>query len=149
MISSLKTAIPRLYENLKYLVMDANVEVADGQLASFVIFNNSLTLVAEFSPASPRSTVGRVRVVDGSATVVLDLPGASIQVEQGPPDPSWPGVTLGAIVVTGIDTAGRVWVGRSTGPIEADPTSIGFEMAVSSEPTAGKQLNELAKWLLG
>ena len=145
MISSLKTALPRLHENLSYLVLTGVVETADGQLASFTIPNNSFDIVAIFERSSPRSTTAHLRIRDGLSNSVLDLPAASIQIEQGAPEPSWPGLTLGLVRITGTATDGRIWMGQSSGVLEADPTSLIFEFAVSNGQTPLKQRLELSK----
>lgn len=148
MISSLKAAMPRFHENLKYVVLPFIVDEVDGKFASFVIPNNSGFCVADTvgSPGGlPHSARGHVDIVDGLANVVLRLSDALIQLEEGEAVPSWPGKVLGSVSITGIDQFGRVWVGQSHGVAAGDETSIDFEMATSSETSVLKAFSELDK----
>lgn len=152
MISTFTTSIPRCFESLKRIVIPFVVETADGQLANFSIPNNSGSIFADFTKAgaSPRKTTGPITIVDGLANLVVDVPNASIEIEQGASDPSiWPGVMLGSIVVVGAEASGEVWVGRSQGVHPNDNRSLVFECSKSSANSLLGQLSELHKWLNG
>lgn len=150
MISSFTAAIPRFHENLQYLVLDFPFTLVDGALAGFKVQNSDVSVVADFvnRPAGqPHSAYGPLRATDGRAQVVVYLPGAFIQAEEGQPvEPEvWPGKVLGALSLTGIDGAGRFWVGHTTGVAENDERSLTLVMGVSDKPgLAG--LGELTKW---
>lgn len=149
MISKLTADLPRFHENLRFVVFPFVVNTADGKLSNFVIPNNAGFVLFDSigRPAGqPHSAFGPVQVVDGQAQVVLALNSAFIQIEEGESDPSWPGKVVGQVSITGMDSLGRVWVGRTTGI--SDETSLGLEFGVSSEPSALKQFAELSKWAL-
>ncbi len=149
MISSIKTSIPRRFENLRRMVLPFVVEVADGQLSNFVIPNNGGSIFADFTKpgATARKTTGPLDVHDGMANSVIDVPNATIEIEQGAPDPGLPWLILGSITVVGMEAGGEVWAGRSTGQV--DETSLGFEFAKSSAGSLIGQLGELSKWVKG
>lgn len=150
MISTFTTSVPRCFESLKRIVLPFVVETADGQLANFAIPNNSGSIFADFTKAgaTARKTTGPVDVTDGLANKVIDIPGATIEIEQGASDPAlWPGVMLGYVSVVGIESGGEVWAGRSLGVHPEDPRSLLFEMAKSSQPSSLGQLVELSGWV--
>lgn len=146
MISSITAALPCRYENLKRLFANFALQTADGQLSGFKVPNSNGDLFADFTKpgATARKTTGPLQVSDGNANLVIDVPDATIEIEQGANDPDWPGVILGNIVVVGMETnSGEVWMGRSTGIDPADPTSLQFEFAKSSSKSVLGQLSEL------
>jgi len=151
MISKFTADVPRFHENLKYVVLPFTLSTADGKLSNFVVPNSSGFVIADTTqvPAGspPHAAAGKVSITDGQARSALSIVQASIQMEEGTPAPDlWPGKVLGAIRVTGIDSAGRPWVGVSRGVAEGDERSLAMEWGVSDAPSALAGFNELAKW---
>lgn len=144
MISTFTADAARRHENLKFVVIPLPLNTVNGQLANFEVENSDGYIVADFvgkPTGRPRECFGPVKVWDGMANVVLDIPNATIQFEAGMPEGPWS--VIAGISITGIDTTGRFWVIRSNGA--PDETSLPIEGAVSSlSGLAG--LVELAKW---
>lgn len=144
MISSFSSDAARLHENLRFIVIPLPLNTVNGKLANFTVDGSDGYIIADFmhrATTQPHTCVGPVRVTDGEAKVVLDIPNATIQIEAGAKEGPWQ--TIAAIFISGLDVEGRFWIIRSTGT--ADQTSLPIEGAVSDE--AGlKGLVELAKW---
>ena len=145
-ISTLTFEAADHHENLKYVVLDSPLSTVDGKLSTFKVPNSTCSLVMDFEAngtGNPRECIGHVKVTDGNAQVVLDIPGAVCAIEAGVDDGAWK--TMSSLSIRGISTDGEMWILRSIPGVAQGGRSIVVEGGVSDLPGL-KGFRELAVW---
>lgn len=127
-----RLACPKRTETVTRLDWDVSILTLEGGIPQWAGGGGEVHADFALNPGPfPHSAFGPIKLRDGVGNIILDVPNALIQVEQGPNDGVWK--TWANFAANGLDTTGHPYAFRLAPDNPADPTSINVDFALSSE----------------